>query len=234
MCRFGRVGSVSTRPLFQSLALPQICFDFDGTLVYSFDAAFNALQSVGPAFGCGDLTREQLQDMRGMHVRDVIRILGVPLYRVPQLARRMRAAMRAELMETPPVEGVPELLLELDRRGYRLGLLSSNAESSLRDYVARYGLNQFDVVIGGTGLFSKARALRGLIRREGIRAADLIYVGDELRDLDAARDVGAGFAAVSWGYTAPEGLASAGPDCLLERPGDLLEHLVRIWPSPHD
>ncbi|EXJ15348.1 Haloacid dehalogenase-like hydrolase [Imhoffiella purpurea] len=212
----------------------QICFDFDGTLVYSFDAAFNAMREVGPDFGLAELTREQLYALRGLHLREVLRTLDIPLYRVPQLARRIRQAMRAELMETPPVEGIPELLAELARCGYRLGLLSSNAQSSLDDYVARYGMREFAFVVGGTGLFGKSRALRGMMRRQRIRAKDLIYVGDELRDLEAARDVGAGFAAVSWGYTSPEGLAAAGPDCLLRHPGDLLAQLEVCWSDPED
>ncbi|MBK5965018.1 haloacid dehalogenase [Thiocystis minor] len=203
-----------------------VCFDFDGTLVDSVDAAFHAFQQVGPQFGCAPLTRERLDELRGLHVREVIRALGVPLHRVPRLASRMRAAMREELLETPPIEGIAGVLEELSRRGFRLGMLSSNAKSSVNDYCERYGLDAFDFIVAGTGLFGKANALRVLLRRQGIQPTDLLYVGDELRDLEAARAVGVRFAAVGWGYTSLERLAAAGPDVLLQRPGDLLERLV--------
>jgi phosphoglycolate phosphatase len=199
-----------------------VCFDFDGTLVNSVDAAFNAFQQVGPEFGCAPLTRERLDELRGLHLREIVRALGVPLYRVPRLARRMRGVMRAELLETPPVAGVAGLLDELTRRGCRFGVLSSNAQSSVRDYCERHGLTGFDVIVAGTGLFGKASALRVLLRRQGLQPGDLLYVGDELRDLDAARAVGVRFAAVGWGYTSLDRLAAAGPDDLLERPADLL------------
>ncbi len=203
-----------------------LCFDFDGTLVNSVEAAFNAFQRIGPAFGCSRLTREEMQRLRGLHVREVIRVFGVPLYRVPQLAARMRRAMRADLMETPPVEGIAELLEALSGRGYRLGVLSSNAGSSVRQYLERYGLQGFDFVVAGTGLFDKASALRKLLRREGLQPRELLYVGDELRDLEAAHAAGACFAAVGWGYTSLERLAAATPDYVLEHPTDLLDRLL--------
>lgn len=203
-----------------------VCFDFDGTLVNSVDAVFHAFQQVGPQFGCAPLTRERLGELRGLHVREVIRALGVPLYRVPRLASRMRGAMREELLETPPIEGIAGVLEELARRGYRLGVLSSNAKSSVLDYCKRHELAGFDFIVAGTGLFSKAAALRLLLRRQGVQPKDLLYVGDELRDLEAARAAGVRFAAVGWGYTSLERLAAAGPDVLLQRPGDLLERLV--------
>ncbi len=199
------------------------CFDFDGTLVNSVDAVFHAFQQVGPEFGCAPLTRERLGQLRGLHVREVIRALGVPFRRVPRLASRMRSAMREELLETSPIEGIAEVLGELSRRGGRLGVLSSNAESSVREYCERHGLRGFDFIVGGTGLFGKSTALRVLLRRQGIPPNNLVYVGDELRDLDAARAARVKFAAVGWGYTPLDRLAVAKPDYLIEHPGDLLQ-----------
>ena len=203
-----------------------VCFDFDGTLVDSVDAVFHAFQQVGPQFGCAPLTRERLDALRGLHAREVIRALGVPVHRVPRLASRMRGAMREKLLETPPIEGIAGVLEELSRRGFRLGVLSSNAKSSVLDYCKRHDLAGFDFIVAGTGLFGKANALRVLLRRQGIQPTDLLYVGDELRDLEAARATGVRFAAVGWGYTSLERLAAAGADDLLERPCDLLERLV--------
>ena len=209
-----------------------VCFDFDGTLVDSLDAAFNAYQVVGPAFGCVPLTREDLKGLRGLHLREVIQALGLPFYRVPRMAQRMRQAMRAELMETPPVAGIAEVLDAFARPGRRLGVLSSNAESSVRDYCARHGLERFDFVVGGASLFGKSGALRRILRRQSLQAGALLYVGDELRDLEAARAVGAAFAAVGWGYTALERLAAAGPDHLAATPAELLALANSLGSAP--
>jgi phosphoglycolate phosphatase len=197
-------------------------FDFDGTLVNSLEAAFNAFQRVGPTFGCAPLSRDQLERLRGLHAREVVRALGVPLHRLPQLAARMRRTMRGELMETPPVEGIAEVLDVLQRRGLALGILSSNARESVTAYVRRHRLPGLADIVGETGVFGKAAALRRQVRRLGLESRDLVYVGDELRDLEAARAARARFAAVAWGYTPMEHLAAAAPDFRCERPQDLL------------
>lgn len=199
-----------------------ILFDFDGTLVNSLEAAFSAFERVGPEFGCESISRVQMERLRGLHALQVVKSLGVPLYRLPQLATRMRSEMRADLMETAPIEGMAETLDTLLRRGHRLGVLSSNARSSVRDYVRRHRLPGLDAVVGGTGLFGKAGALRRQARSRGIDPRELLYVGDELRDLEAARDAGVRFAAVAWGYTPLACLAAAAPDFQCRHPADLL------------
>lgn len=199
-----------------------ILFDFDGTLVDSLDVAFTAFGQVGPELGCAPLSRERLERLRGMHALEVVHALGVPMYRLPQLATRMRRAMRDDLMETAPVHGIGEVLETLLQRGHRLGVLSSNARGSVREYVHRHRLPGLDAVVGGTGLFGKAAALRRQARRRDIDPERLVYVGDELRDLEAARDAGVRFAAVAWGFTLLESLAAGGPDFQCRHPRDLL------------
>jgi phosphoglycolate phosphatase len=150
------------------------------------------------------------------------------MYRLPQLASRMRRAMRDDLMETAPVLGIGEVLETLLQRGHRLGVLSSNARGSVREYVRRHRLPGLDAVVGGTGLFGKASALRRQARRRGVELERLVYVGDELRDLEAARDARVRFAAVAWGYTPLESLAAGGPDFQCRHPRDLLSIDVEI------
>jgi phosphoglycolate phosphatase len=208
-----------------------LLFDFDGTLVDSLEAAFSAYRRVAPGLGFRALCRDEIQDLRGMHAVEVIRTLGVPLYRVPLLASRVRRAMRSDLLGTAPVDGMASVLDLLVRRGHRIGVLSSNSVTSVRAYIQRHRLPSFDPILGGTGLFGKAAVLRRQARRWQIDPRELIYVGDELRDLDAARDAGARFAAVGWGYTAWTRLADAAPDFFCRHPRDLLDVVGRPGPA---
>ena len=69
------------------------------------------------------------------------------------------------------------------------------------------------------GLFGKARRLRRLLARRGVAPDRALCIGDEIRDLEAARALGCPFGAVAWGYTDPRALAAQGPEHLFSEPG---------------
>ena len=63
-------------------------------------------------------------------------------------------------------------------------------------------------------------------RRIGVAAAECIYVGDDLRDVQAGRAAGMTTVAVAWGYLgAGEPIAAWGADHLAQTPNDLLKLL---------
>jgi phosphoglycolate phosphatase len=61
-------------------------------------------------------------------------------------------------------------------------------------------------------LFGKPAHLRRVLKASGVSAAEALYIGDEVRDADAARAVGCGFGAVSWGYARIDAFAPEPPD----------------------
>ncbi|WP_049127005.1 HAD hydrolase-like protein, partial [Burkholderia cenocepacia] len=77
----------------------------------------------------------------------------------------------------------------------------------------------------GIPLFGKARRLRALVREAGVRADEVLYVGDEIRDADAARRARIAFQGVAWGYTAPDALQAHCATPLLPRLDALLERV---------
>jgi phosphoglycolate phosphatase len=61
-------------------------------------------------------------------------------------------------------------------------------------------------------LFGKRPKLRKVLRASGIPAAEAIAIGDEIRDLEAARAEGIAFGAVAWRYMRPEALRAHDPE----------------------
>jgi len=66
-----------------------------------------------------------------------------------------------------------------------------------------------------------------VLRSSGVTAAEAICVGDEIRDLEAARGEGIAFGAVSWGYTNPEALQAHGPEEMFSSVDEILQKLAR-------
>lgn len=199
-----------------------VLFDFDGTLADSLAAGLALYNRLAPDLGCLPVT--DLDAARRMAGRQFLRRHRIWFWRLPRLVRRFRAAAAADADKLVLFPGLAEVLAELHARGVRLGVLSTNGEDNIRRCLAANGVEGlFGSVVGYPKLFGKAKALRRLVRTAGVPAGEVLYVGDEVRDVEAARRAGVGSAAVLWGLHAEELLRAAGPDHLLTDPQQLLE-----------
>jgi len=200
-----------------------ILFDFDGTVADTLFVAHGILNDMAREFGFRELPPEQLTLARGMGTKQFIRHLGISMWRVPTVAKRGLALLHERIHLVDPIAGMPEVLSELRARGHRLGILTSNSEANVTAFLDRHELPHFDFVRTSSKLFGKGREMARLLRLEGLASRDVLYVGDETRDIEAARETGLRMAAVTWGYNSGEALEALNPDFLLTAPGDLLE-----------
>ena len=180
-----------------------ILFDFDGTLADTF-AWFRAqLPDLIARHRLSAAALADLEALRGAHGREVMRRLGVRWWQMPSIASDLRARMARDVAGIRLFPGVGEALENLAVRGVMLAVVSSNAEANVRAVLGeRAGL--IGAFACGVSVFGKARRFREVMRRCGATAAETLAIGDELRDLDAARAVGIRFGAVAWGYTSAE------------------------------
>jgi phosphoglycolate phosphatase len=65
-----------------------------------------------------------------------------------------------------------------------------------------------------------------VLKRAGVLPASAIAIGDEVRDIEAARAAGIACGAVTWGYAASEALSALQPDLLIGRMQDIASALL--------
>lgn len=206
------------------VTLPRlVAFDFDGTLADSF-AVFGAVfDEVTARFGVRRPSPGEIETLRGLPNREVLRRLDVPLVRLPAILRFARTRMAARAGEVTCVPGMPSLVTELVQRRIAVAVVSSNSEAMVRTVLGAALSAQVGTFACGTALFGKAARLRALGRRFGAPSASGVYVGDEERDVAAARRAGMRAVAVSWGYATPPALGAA--DALCRTVDDLATQL---------
>jgi phosphoglycolate phosphatase len=199
---------------------PLVVFDFDGTLADSLASALAIFHRLAPQF---NLTPGMdLETARAMPTRELLRQLGITIWKLPRLTRAFQAAAAEGADALRVFDGLPEALAELAGRGHTLGVLSSNREDTIRRCLRANGVeHHFAFVIGYPKLFGKAKALRRIMRARRADRGDMLYVGDELRDVEAAHKARVAVAAVTWGFQADVLLAGAGPTYLVRSPAEL-------------
>jgi phosphoglycolate phosphatase len=200
-------------------------FDFDGTLADSFDWFLGAYDQVAGELGFRRVPAEEVASLRGVHARDILRRLEVPTWKMPQAAARMRALQARDIDRIGLFPGVAEMLEGLAARDVALAVVTSNAEANVRRVLGPDHARRIAHYACGAPLFGKRSRLRRVLRAARVPPAEAFAIGDELRDLEAARAEGIAFGAVSWGYGAPEALRGAGPTEVFAEPADILARL---------
>ncbi len=208
--------------------ITHVVFDFDGTLVDSLEAAIGLYNELAEKNRYGKLTPENLEELRKLSVLERCRQLGVPPYKLPWLIMQIGRSYRKAIDSIDFNEGIPELLKELRGRGLKLMIVSTNNEENIRAFLKRQGAEAWvEAVYCSSSVFGKARLLRELMKRSGLQREQLVYVGDEHRDVEACREVGLKVIAVRWGADAEVRLREAGPDFLVERPAEIIDCVDR-------
>jgi len=208
-------------------------FDLDGTLADSFPWFLRIINDVADRFGFRRVAHDEIDELRHASTREILSRLEVPLWKLPAIARHARRLKAEAASEIPLFAGVETMLRTLADSGVQLALVTSDSEANAREKLGEAAalFSHFDCA---ASLFGKPAKFRRVIRRAGADPARVIAVGDEVRDIEAARAVGIGCGAVCWGYAAPAALRALGPDHVFERIDDIAPILLSGALEPRD
>lgn len=218
------------RSLPESLRTPMpyrlAIFDLDGTLADSFPWFIGLLNATAREFSFKEVAEADIEPLRHGSTRDILRQLDVPLWKVPRIARWMRARKRADMTRIPLFPGVDAMLRSLAGAGVTLAMVSSDNEANVRMMLGDGNAALISHFACGASLFGKASKFKRVMKRAGITPGDTIAIGDEIRDIEAARAAGIACAAVMWGYAAPAALRAHKPDVAFERMEEIAARLA--------
>lgn len=206
--------------------MPKVIFDFDGTIANSFDFVADFLAAEAKLM---PLTQAQRKALRHMSMMAMGRALGHRYWKLPRLFYRGRRAMREQIKHVEPFEGMPDVIRKLHNEGHELFIVSSNTVENVHAFLHRHKLHTYFLEIyGGVGLFGKAPALRQLLKEQQFDVSECIYIGDELRDVEAAHAVGMRSIAVTWGFAGIKDLENLRPTALADQPDDIISILEEL------
>ena len=154
----------------------------------------------------------------------------MPLWKLPAIARHMQRMKAKHLADIPLFPGVEAMLRGLRDGGFTLALVSSDNEANARRQLGE-AASLFSHFNCGASLFGKAAKFRRVAKRAGLPRSQAIAIGDEIRDIEAARAAGIACGAVMWGYAAPEALRALAPDLAFDRMEDVAGRLTNKAPA---
>lgn len=200
-------------------------FDFDGTLADSFPWFCSVLNQTARKFGFREVAEDEAEELRGLESREIMARLAVPLWRVPAIAMHMRR-LSAEAGDAVALfPGVEPMFTSLAASGVAMAIVSSNGEDAIRRTLgpAAAHVSHFSC---GASLWGKSAKFKAVIGRAGASRQRTIAIGDEIRDIDAARRAGIAAGAVTFGYNSAASLRARGPDLIFDSYEELTAKLT--------
>lgn len=203
-----------------------VIFDFDGTIVDSRKTLVDIANSLADEFGYDQVTESEIVRLSNLSSQDIVLQSPVPLYQIPFLLRRVKREFNKRIVKLHPFLGIKDMVASLQAEGFFLGIVTSNMQSNVVDFLEQNELNSyFDFVHSANNLFGKDKILKKLIKQYQLPLEQTFYVGDETRDIEAAKKSKIQVVAVTWGFNSAEVLAQYQPDFLIDQPAQLSQIL---------
>ena len=213
-----------------------VFFDLDGTLVDTADDLAAPVNHMREARGLKPLPLEEYRPFASAGSRGLLHIgLGAttddpdyPALRTEFLNRyEQEIAVHSRLFD-----GMPELLAWLEANGIRWGVISNKLEYLVHRLVQQLGLGHRVALAYGGDTAPRAKPwpdpLKMALQETGLTARQCVYIGDDLRDIQAAHAVDMPAVAAAYGYGNPNEIPQWRADHIVTSPQEFLAMLKRL------
>lgn len=204
-----------------------VIFDFDGTLADSLPVLLSSYNSIAPRFGLKHVKVEEIQKYRKLSYREMFQAVGLRRFMLPMVIRAGTREFRRREHDVKLFKGIPELLQFLIDKKYEVGILTSNHSDVVASVLQDYNITKLDFIVSQRSLFAKHKAFRKLEKVHGYAPSDIVYVGDESRDVIACRKAGVEVIGVTWGLGGPEAFTKTPPDTVVTTIDELKKAIDR-------
>ncbi|KTD60558.1 HAD-superfamily hydrolase [Legionella sainthelensi] len=200
-----------------------LLFDFDGTIVNSYDCVIETTNLLAEQFNLRKIEKHEMEHLRDLTFLEVKSFLGVPFYKIPSLIREIRRLLFDQMINIQPVTNISPVLETFYNSGYCLGILTSNSIENVRVWLEMNQIHHFfSFIHDESSHFSKRSLLKRTLKKYKIDKNKVFYIGDEARDIEAAKRNNIQSIAVTWGYNSERILLQYQPTYLVKQPEDLL------------
>lgn len=204
-------------------------FDFDGTLVDSFMASIEIYNLLAEKNNFNKIEHSKIEDVKNISAFDLIRTLNIPFYRLPTMLYHAQKNMSKSIHTLPPFFNIKEMLNTLHESGCKIGILTSNSKENVDLWLKLNGIaSYFTFIHSERNLFGKDYALKKIFRTYNIDKDEAVYIGDEARDIEAAKKLNMKSIAVTWGFNTEQFLLKQNPDYIARTPQDIVSLIPHI------
>jgi len=203
-----------------------VIFDFDGTIAdtmpFSFSRSLELLRKEKIDFP----EKEIIKKIKSNNYFELMKEFKLSWLKIPfmlQIVKQGQRDLYSQIDKIKIFPGMKNLLKDLRNNNYQIGILSSNMQRNVNKFIKIKRLNFFNIIYCESNILGKDQTFRKMMRKYNLKPEEIIYIGDEIRDVEACKKVGIKIIGVSWGLHTIEALQKNGVDYIVKKPSEILK-----------
>ena len=213
-----------------------LIFDLDGTLVDSLTGIAASLNRTLVAHGLPGHSDAAIRSFVGNGINTLV-LRAAPAAVNPTLHTSIVSLFKKDYelswtQGTRTYPGIPGMLEELQRSGWRLAVLSNKTHAFTVEMVrTMFPSIHFSMVLGQQENRPQKPQPDGAVQIAadlGVAVANCVIIGDSTIDLETAANAGMRAIAVAWGYHDRQRLLETGAAHIIDDPAELFDRLAEI------
>ena len=205
------------------MLIKALVFDFDGTIADTWKVIFKILREHQEEWRLPEITKETIADFRGKPFFELIKKYNIVLLKLPFIVSKTQKELKSRMVQVSLFKGIKEVIMSLKKRGYPLGILTTNSKENVLYFLKHHGLDIFDFIQSERSILGKDKGLRNILDKNNLQPTEVLYIGDEIRDIDACKENNVKIISVTWGFNTKKILKKNKPDFLVDTPSEILK-----------
>jgi len=203
--------------------MKHIIFDFDGTLADSTAVFASAWNTLAQKYKFKGIELKEIDTLKKLSISERSKLFDFPMYKLPMILPQFYKLYRQSLNDVHLFDGMKEVLIEIDKRGYKILIISSNSKENILEFLKMNGIHCVADVLCSNRIFGKDKVMKKFLKEANVDSSNVVYIGDEQRDIVACKKAGIPIIWVEWGYDAKEVVQNDEPEYSVSTPQEILE-----------
>ena len=200
-----------------------LIFDFDGTICDSLDALLGVINPVLKKLRKGILTKEEIREKGAARL---LKEKGIPKFLLPIIVVYARHRLTQIIPNQKPFKDIKKVIQSLSTNN-TLGIVTSNSTKNVNEFLQNNDMNEFFTFIyQSVNYLDKSTRISNALVNHNLKSKETYFIGDETRDINAAKLAGVKAIAVTWGVEGENLLKRSKPDKIVHKPKDLLVYFT--------
>lgn len=202
-----------------------VIFDFDGTLADTERWSLDIYNELAAKYGYKTYTISQFEEMKKLPLSKIISLIDIPYTKIFLMLKAGQKILKKHINDVHAFnDDLKNILVQIKEIVGTIGIISSNTKKNIRRFCKNKEIENMNFIFSSP-LFAKEIKIFRILRKYKLKPHEILYVGDEVRDVESSKKAGIKIAAATWGYNCRSLLENANPDFLIDDLTDLIDIL---------